>query len=608
MKKLLFLATAAAVVLSSCSKDQTEVVPVEDVKGGLRIKATMVEDGTRTYLDNSTYKWSKGDALGVYVYNDANNAKNVAFTLDPIYDGQDYGEFISNNTDLLDDTEETFFAYYPHTPGMGAVEDVEDLKLQVLQQQNYQPGTFSTLSAPSVCDNFTLDKTVTMQPVVDYLKVWVKGIGDIEYMTLAINYGGTMDDNGNISDGSWIKLHGAENLTLKSYTLRGSTRYALTPSNMAHPGGENEIQLNCGRLDETVVCHHANEYVFVVPAGLLRSQPAQGGVYVRLGINRSLADASQDLDNYGVNWFQFDMTGVDGKTLGDAQTKLTAGKSDIQLENILHNLNTQDNPIVYNPEQDFIISSQLDFLQYMNEYGVAPQDGGIGYVDAFVCGPMEDERNDATPHQVKFDFTPEKIGELITSFKGETVQKEKLNKYLSDYVAEGIPCIKKFQNKFKGNGAEFKAIKGLQSDKGMFGDLIEGAKIENFKLTDIKGKASNANDAILANSIDDESSLDNITIENASKAESILNSGDVDDFLAIEVLGENTLNNIINDFSLEKNLYFDVDPVDYPVKKLFGKTAAVDGHNVITVEESADAADTYSRFGNIDPTSSNDTN
>lgn len=675
MKKLLFLTAAAAVAFSSCTKDQTEVVSIES-KDGVRISASMVES-TRTFLgEDNLYRWSKGDALGVFVHTgknnaEVNNAKNVAFTLDPIYDGQVNGEFVSNNTDLLDAENEKFFAYYPHTPGMTATK-VTDLNLQILPEQNYQPGSFATLTAPSVSGEFSLTETVSMQPVADYLKVRINGVEDINYLTLAIK-----------SNDGWLNLKDVE---LKEYDLYANaadmddpqkaiaTRYALVPESFAtsttvttttqnitvidgewvvekicgkntgdgaywgHAGHQHEkscyttkkvangdytitnttsvkelengvsmLKLNCGRLDETVVCHNENEYVFVVPAGILRSASA-GDVDVYLGVNTDLTEIKAE--NMNKTWFVFDMSAyVDAtdssknKTTGNVAAALKDGKSAIKLENYIHNVNG-GKAVTYNPTGKFIIHNELDFLQYMNEYASKK-------VDAYVCGPNEDARNNEVAADYKFDFSTKHINELATSFKGQTEgDKEKMNKYVSDYIANGIPCIAEYSNSFEANGATFEAIKGLQSKNGMFGKLMAGARVENFILKNIKGAAAveapvydpkaeeNEAYAILASEVAADASIENIDIENASYANCILAAGDVADVKQIEMLANEVLPYVIYDFTLDQN--WTVAPEKYLVNQLFVTTIAEEGeHNVITVAESADAKATYKMFGAI---------
>lgn len=616
MKKLLFLTAAAAVAFSSCTKDLAEVASIES-QDVVSITASM-GDETRTYLDGG-YRWSKGDALGVFVKGDVNNAKNVAFTLDPIYDGQKTGKFISNNTALLDAENEKFFAYYPHTPGMSAA-DVLGLDLKVLAEQNYQPGSFATLTAPSVADDFSLTESVTMQPVADYVKVYVNGVDDIKYLTLAIKYGN-----------AWLNLTDVE---LAKYLLKANSdvkdadadvRYALVPSSFKGKNTlETSLKLNCGRLDETVVCHNDNEYVFVVPAGILRTESADVKVY--LGVNHDVAESLDEADK-GKSWFEFNMSAdkqsQPAKSIGDAQKAIKDGVSLIQLENTVHSLNTAADAVVYNPTGKFIIHNELDFLQYMNEYGVAEDKGGLGYVDAYVCGPMEDARNGEVPADYDFNFTPEHMNELATSFKGEAAEMEKLNKYVSDYIANGIPCIEYYYNAFEGNGAIFNAIKGLQSSWGMFGWLGEErnpnlvGRIENLTLKNVKGANTKGWDCILAYNASDYSSIENVTIENASEAEVIMRFGDVDNLKGINLTSNNYSSDaptagvwyLFFDFALEQDMT--IDPEEYPVPVLFYQTGAraydavlregqQKGHNVITVEESADPKATFKKFGKID--------
>ena len=150
MKKIFYFASVAAIVLSGCSKDDTEISPVDN--GALsKIVATVEGNDTRTTLQDYMFVWSKGDAIGVFDEN-ANSAQNVAFTLIPEDDGKANGTFVSKDYELL--CGKNYIAYYPYTAGIEKPSAVTDLKLQVLPNQNYSDASVTTLSVPAVAKNF----------------------------------------------------------------------------------------------------------------------------------------------------------------------------------------------------------------------------------------------------------------------------------------------------------------------------------------------------------------------------------------------------------------------------------------------------------------------
>lgn len=83
MKKLLLCASAFALMLGSCSKDDTEVAPVE-VKGKVAFSAVLPvggENETRTHLnEKGQYVWDDGDMLGASVMG---GTEVVPFVADP---------------------------------------------------------------------------------------------------------------------------------------------------------------------------------------------------------------------------------------------------------------------------------------------------------------------------------------------------------------------------------------------------------------------------------------------------------------------------------------------------------------------------------------------
>lgn len=337
MKKIFYFASVAAIVLSGCSKDDTEISPVDN--GALsKIVATVEGNDTRTTLQDYKFVWSKGDAIGVFDEN-ANSAQNVAFTLIPEDDGKANGTFVSKDYELL--CGKNYIAYYPYTAGIEKPSAVTDLKLQVLPNQNYSDASVTTLSVPAVAKNFEVSEdgeaAISMQSLVSYVEFKVNTIVPINKLTLKIKD----------ADGSYLKIAGTG--TIKEYTLDKATRYYLSNDNM----DSESIVLTCGRKTDTS-CHEENTYVFVIPGGLVGCGAATTGeIYV-----------NDDAESFATRSFG-------------------AGSADAQKENayLFFNTRVDGNLVVptYNPNDAVIIKDQLELLTYIREYNAGTKK------DAYLC-------------------------------------------------------------------------------------------------------------------------------------------------------------------------------------------------------------------------------
>ena len=494
MKKIFYLASIAALAFSSCAKDETTGSVIGTV-GGSKIKAAVEADDTRTHLEEVDgkyeFRWSKNDILGVYGDGE-NSAPNVAFTLLDSSIDQAAGVFESNYKLLEGDN---YVAYYPYQPGSkmvptwtydakkNATLDASSIKLSIPASQNYAPASFNTLTAPAISDSFVLDEDgnadVTMQPVADYLFVNMMSTEPIQKLTLKLY------DN---DQQTWLNIAGEG--TLYPYVIKGTekVRYALGVEGMT----ETAITLNSGQLTGAV-CHEPNVYVFTIPAGILgMNRNIMARIIVNDGVVNTNTEGIYYFDVKGEN--NTPATQLNGASVTDPTTKKVTNvyrevdwsKTPAVATRRIENTVFWANPMVdtdgdkkvdargsfvYNPEKAFIIRNEVDFLKYMNEYESDSEE--CGGKDAFVCSEYE------------FDFSEENMGKLATQIK-----EEYLRAYISDYIANGMPCIQMYENDFRGNGATLKAITKLQSWCGLFGIITPEATINNVTFEDIEAAES----------------------------------------------------------------------------------------------------------------------
>lgn len=441
MKKIFYFASVAAIVLSGCSKDDTEISPVDN--GALsKIVATVEGNDTRTTLQDYKFVWSKGDAIGVFDEN-ANSAQNVAFTLIPEDDGKANGTFVSKDYELL--CGKNYIAYYPYTAGIEKPSAVTDLKLQVLPNQNYSDASVTTLSVPAVAKNFEVSEdgeaAISMQSLVSYVEFKVNTIVPINKLTLKIKD----------ADGSYLKIAGTG--TIKEYTLDKATRYYLSNDNM----DSESIVLTCGRKTDTS-CHEENTYVFVIPGGLVGCGAATTGeIYV-----------NDDAESFATRSFG-------------------AGSADAQKENAYLFFNTKvDGELVvptYNPNDAVIIKDQLELLTYIREYEAGTKK------DAYLC-------SDAV-----LDFSRDAMIKISTEMGGQ-------NADISDYLANGFPCIKSLENTITGNGAVISGVE-IQDEEGMFWEILNGGSISGISLKDVVAK-----DILLTSDAKQNATVEDIVVDN----------------------------------------------------------------------------------------------
>lgn len=320
MKKYLFLASAATLLLGSCSDDLGLKTPGSDLlEGKSKVYANFVINDnpeTRTtvngyYEDGKAiypYDWNKTDGIGVSSVVSSNSIVNTPFS----YATQQNSNG-SQSVVFTGDTEfganVAFYAYYPYNP-VNPLTDDGTLTLSIPGQQsynataangkvwnaNYAIGSFSQYAAPAVSAATSENANevyFTFKPVASYISIPVKGYSTkpITQIKLQItNPASTTDDD------KYQQLYGNIEVTMADVptAIENDTPVAakLVPDNT-----NNVITLNCGSgivLSDTPV-----DLWFVVPAGTVLS-----GATVELTFNtddapsvtREIASAAEGAD------------------------------------------------------------------------------------------------------------------------------------------------------------------------------------------------------------------------------------------------------------------------------------------------------------------------
>ena len=419
--------------------------------------------------------------------------------------------------------------------------------------------------------------------------------------------------------------------TLKSYTYidadeNESIRYYLSNEGMR---GGNTITLRTGQLTD-IVCHDVNTYAFVVPAGILGMNPVESGlgkkeVVAEIIVNKGLklADGTSIEEKYRFGGkalnggYALKANGTEDLTKPMWRQWNEDGSSNYKMENTVFFANATYKGArtsqLYNPENDFIIYDEVDFLQYMNEYG--KENTTVNFRNAYVCSNHS------------FDFSEENMGKLATEIKGSNhhATGTLLRQYIDDYVSNGVPCIDEYFAKFKGNGATFTALKNLQSKDGMFGNISRGAVIKDITFEDLvaptyvtdepvldedgdvvhnsKGEiVYESAQGVVLGTADDTATLSKVGVVNAN-AHAILTDGQVHHYEGLIIEDAEDLEEIICNFEMEKDLTFKNWDAVSVVDDVFGQISAVTGakgdeHHVVTIAKGG-AAEYDKLAGNI---------
>ncbi|MBQ5719120.1 MAG: hypothetical protein IIV65_01060 [Alistipes sp.] len=197
MKKLLFYASAVAVLFSSCSKDATEDVVINSGNKVFTASIAM-EDEQQTRMtvgEDNKYHWQVNDAIGVAsaAAADANilvtntvNGVMPAFSVSE----EDYTRWLDVAEGVT--TANPLYVYFPYQPN--TMFNAGEVNLTIPATQRYAENSFYRNTVPAVgfLEAYNGSETnVDLKVPVSLLQVWVAGFGDAESISLSI-----LDKNG----------------------------------------------------------------------------------------------------------------------------------------------------------------------------------------------------------------------------------------------------------------------------------------------------------------------------------------------------------------------------------------------------------------------------
>lgn len=438
----------------------------------------------------------------------------------------------------------------------------DDLELTILANQNFRDGSFTPMTAPAVCPEFTVEEVdgvgeanITMYPVADYLNVAIEGTAPIKTLTLSMS----SDEAGETP----IYLAGTAKLTpvgrKDAGYAEGFRQYLTVPADPVSAQWSTDITLTCGQLTDAL-CHTEKEYMFVIPANVV-AKAKNTPVYVKIVVNK----------------------GEKNEVTFTKELVYTSARP--QLSNMIFNVNDGKDkggniiPLMYNPSNAVIIKDQLDLLTYIREYN-----GGTK-ADAFLCSVA------------KLDFSRDAMIKISTEMGGQ-------NADISNYLANGFPSIKSFSNTITGNGA---VIKDVQIDdmNGIFGELAKGAAISGITFENVTAaKDKDVYGVLLTKDAAGDAKIEDITIKNCT-ASAIFGEVRPSGLAKLNVVVDEGQNKNIVSVAEELRMNKDLalkNVTDFNVSgPLFGKVGFGAGHRVLSVEEACEVSDLLGTMkGNID--------
>ena len=197
MKKLLFYASAVAVLFSSCSKDAIEEVAIN--VGGQEVFTASIniedENQTRLHLEEKTYIWDVNDAIGVSsaTVEDANipvTASEAGSVPSFVVSKNDYERWL-NATEKTTD-KNPLYVYFPYQDGKAF--DDGKIKLTVPKTQRYEANSFFRNEVPAVGYAEAWNdagQNIELKVPVALLRVNVFGWGELAGIKLMISKGQT---------------------------------------------------------------------------------------------------------------------------------------------------------------------------------------------------------------------------------------------------------------------------------------------------------------------------------------------------------------------------------------------------------------------------------
>lgn len=273
MKKLLFYASAVAVLFSSCSKDASEDVATQ-VGGNKIFTASMGADveSTRLHLEGATYVWDAADGIGI-ASADVEDANIPTYTTEEstnptFYVSADDYRYLFNDVEIIG---KPVYAYYPYSPAQSKfnvdADGVASINLAIPATQKYAGSSFykTSINAVGYVEEYAENAEIEMTIPTAILRFNVLGLGETAETGVSLQIMNKYDKFYNLNGSADVKLNAVdteENLVAPALELDQSA--IGTDGTVATT--KNTVVF--GSVAEEFDYYDSIPVAFVVPAGL----------------------------------------------------------------------------------------------------------------------------------------------------------------------------------------------------------------------------------------------------------------------------------------------------------------------------------------------------
>lgn len=307
-------------MLGSCSKDDTEIAPVNGDNEVIFTAGMTIGDETRTGMvvgSNTVYTWDFGDMVGVSV---------ASGKIVPFINWADSGsatakfKYAEEDADYVGEENAAYFVYPYNEDNVVTMSGRNaQVTLSVPATQRYRNDSFAPMTAPAVAytDSFKKGDSYTFKAVTSFIRVPLIGNGTLKGLKMKI-------DNG----ADALKIAGSNKVIINS----------TTPELKATDGWSDEISIDFGNGGLKLSLTEEKYVVFVVPAGL----EIKANTKFTLTATLEGADVSESVQTYSL------AATYPQKTL-PVNITLTIGGG---------------NGISFGTENEILINTTEDFLKY----------------------------------------------------------------------------------------------------------------------------------------------------------------------------------------------------------------------------------------------------
>lgn len=311
-------------MLGSCSKDDTEIAPVNGDNEVIFTAGMTIGDETRTGIavdpndpQHTVYTWDFGDMVGVSVA----SGKIVPF-INLAASGSATANFgyAEEDADYVGERNAAYFVYPYNEDNVVTMSGRNaQVTLSVPATQRYRNDSFAPMTAPAVAytDSFKKGDSYTFKAVTSFIRVPLIGNGTLKGLKMKIYNGADA-----------LKIAGSNKVIINS----------TTPELKATDGWSDEISIDFGNGGLELSLTEKQYVVFVVPAGL----EIKANTKFTLTATLEGADVSESVQTYSV------AATYPQKTL-PVNIMLTIGGG---------------NGISFGTENEILINTTEDFLKY----------------------------------------------------------------------------------------------------------------------------------------------------------------------------------------------------------------------------------------------------